>query len=1062
MKKRFLSLVLVASFVFSLFTFTVQANLENVYTAQYDAEISHNHSEGFTRVSKNGLYGFIDEFGDEVISCTYKYTKDFHEGLVAVHNQSMWGFINKMGNVVVPFNYDDCGDFSEGLASVKKNGKWGYVDTNGELAIPCQYDVAGEFKNGYAIVKISNLYYLINTNGNIILKNGYNGLSAFEYNNQTFLIVQNQGKCGCIDLNENIVIPFQYDELELLKAANGYIFHDTNTSSPSPTAFNVLMAKIEKNRGVIDLNNEIIIPFEYRSIRNVYNKENGTFEKDSLLLVEKNTFISQPIIINGKGEEIFNCSPRIGADNFNEGLCSIYPFSGSVNKGSYINTQGYEIIPQIYDYVMPFTEGVAAVEKDGKWGYINSSGTTVLPFVYEEATMFSDGKAIIKQNGARGVIDKNGNIIIPCEYKNIQLFENYAIVNKDGYNLGYNNDKKYYDYIWKFNDIQKPISVYLNDKKIEFDVPPVIEEGRTLVPLRAIFEAMGMTVGWDGTTSTIIATGKGNSISMRVNETTATVNGKTLTMDVPSKVIDGRTLVPVRFIAESLGAEVEWDGENRIVYIHTKILSDDKIRTLTTTYSSSLPNLKDVTFDFQYSDSFFVPKYSFDNGYGYNHDLLRASLALETASWTPESETTEYTDQNVRPTAQNRMKNILNVYEQMNLSNIEQHNYGKSLYDSSDSAAYSFASKELYDGTTLVTVVIRGAGYGAEWRSDFNLGNGVFHVRFYIPAKEIYDNLEKYMKKYNYSKDTTKIWLTGYSRAGAIGNIVGGMIDDKQLINRNNLYAYLFAVPCGVNLSTVKANDEIYANIKNIILPYDVIPKVVFENWNWGRYGITLTVKNIKSKPTDGNVQYFKNLTNNSIEYEVGPEQTTAATRIANHLSKIIPSQSKYVNTYQSFVMDITEWALFRRYYGEELQQFVINRYGSDQRMDDAMAFFSKEVKPVITGIDITTNILSDNVVISDNDEVFKIIYWGTVLMYMNNISKGEILEFVDSFINEFDGYALLFNPNIVTVTAFNTGDKLFGAINNATTIADAHNSEYYISWMFGYDNPQDIFQDFN
>lgn len=114
---------------------------------------------------------------------------------------------------------------------------------------------------------------------------------------------------------------------------------------------------------------------------------------------------------------------------------------------------------------------------------------------------------------------------------------------------------------------QPPIKVYLNDTLLDFDVPPIIENGRTLVPLRTIFEEMGMEVGWDSETSSITATGKGNSISMRVNETSAYVNGEPLNMDVAPKVVDGRTLIPVRFIAESLGADVKWDGENRIVYI---------------------------------------------------------------------------------------------------------------------------------------------------------------------------------------------------------------------------------------------------------------------------------------------------------------------------------------------------------------------------------------------------------------------------------------------------------------------------------------------------------------
>ncbi len=155
---------------------------------------------------------------------------------------------------------------------------------------------------------------------------------------------------------------------------------------------------------------------------------------------------------------------------------------------------------------------------------------------------------------------------------------------------------------------EKEISVYLNDQKIEFDVPPIIDENRTLVPLRAIFEAMGMIVGWDGITSTITAVGQGNSISMRVNEITATVNGKTLTMDVPSKVIDGRTFVPLRFIAESIGAKVDWDETEKrvdITYNPPKsvplILTDDDYKWLHTYFN---PSLQEYQWDYNEAEIF--------------------------------------------------------------------------------------------------------------------------------------------------------------------------------------------------------------------------------------------------------------------------------------------------------------------------------------------------------------------------------------------------------------------------------------------------------------------------
>ncbi len=111
------------------------------------------------------------------------------------------------------------------------------------------------------------------------------------------------------------------------------------------------------------------------------------------------------------------------------------------------------------------------------------------------------------------------------------------------------------------------ITVLIDGKEVQFDVPPTIIEGRTLVPLRAIFEALGATVEWDGTTKTVTGTRGSTVIIMTVGQTTFTVNGEVKTLDVPSQIIDGRTLVPTRAIAESFGINVVWNAEERAVYI---------------------------------------------------------------------------------------------------------------------------------------------------------------------------------------------------------------------------------------------------------------------------------------------------------------------------------------------------------------------------------------------------------------------------------------------------------------------------------------------------------------
>lgn len=114
---------------------------------------------------------------------------------------------------------------------------------------------------------------------------------------------------------------------------------------------------------------------------------------------------------------------------------------------------------------------------------------------------------------------------------------------------------------------EQPIKVSINGKLVEFDVPPTIINGRTLVPVRAIFETFFMNVEWDGGTKTIEAYNRNNEIIMTIDNKIAYINGKKYELDVPPMIISGRTLVPIRFIAESLGAKVGWDGKTRTVKI---------------------------------------------------------------------------------------------------------------------------------------------------------------------------------------------------------------------------------------------------------------------------------------------------------------------------------------------------------------------------------------------------------------------------------------------------------------------------------------------------------------
>ena len=111
------------------------------------------------------------------------------------------------------------------------------------------------------------------------------------------------------------------------------------------------------------------------------------------------------------------------------------------------------------------------------------------------------------------------------------------------------------------------VIVTLDGAQVEFDVPPQIIDGRTMVPLRAIFEALGADVDWDPETHTVTATRDETIVIMQIGNNVITVSGNEITLDVPPMIVDGRTLVPVRAVAESFGIEIFWDPDTWTVYI---------------------------------------------------------------------------------------------------------------------------------------------------------------------------------------------------------------------------------------------------------------------------------------------------------------------------------------------------------------------------------------------------------------------------------------------------------------------------------------------------------------
>ncbi len=113
----------------------------------------------------------------------------------------------------------------------------------------------------------------------------------------------------------------------------------------------------------------------------------------------------------------------------------------------------------------------------------------------------------------------------------------------------------------------RQISVLIDGKVVSWDDSPIIVDGRTLVPMRALFEALKTPVRWDQTKKEATATKDGANIVIRAGDSRAWVNGQLVRLDVPAVILNGRMYIPLRFIAESLGAHVTWDAQHRVIVI---------------------------------------------------------------------------------------------------------------------------------------------------------------------------------------------------------------------------------------------------------------------------------------------------------------------------------------------------------------------------------------------------------------------------------------------------------------------------------------------------------------
>lgn len=261
--------------------------------------------------------------------------------------------------------------------------------------------------------------------------------------------------------------------------------------------------------------------------------------------------------------------------NFKNGMSRCY--FDDINTVEYVDYAGRLVVDAKQDNEIAayltldgnYNDGVRIEQnEEDKWVYMDMNTTQIgeVPLNYGD---YNIGYFSSITNNYMGAGSSFTSTFTNIKDDSSYTFNNtyIPVFDDNGYsimNLNDENGNPAGSYIIKAKKSLIP-TVQLDGKKIKFDQIPVIENGRTLVPLRGIFEAMGTAVDWNGATQTVTAV-KGNTrITLTIDNPTALKNDEPITLDVPAKVVNGRTLVPVRFIADCFAIDVAWDGTNQIV-----------------------------------------------------------------------------------------------------------------------------------------------------------------------------------------------------------------------------------------------------------------------------------------------------------------------------------------------------------------------------------------------------------------------------------------------------------------------------------------------------------------
>lgn len=474
-------------------------------------------------LKSNSNKGVIDKNGKLIFEDKERRYQGFEflgSGVFAAKiNDSSYQFLDYTGIPLTESTYTTDWSFqiSEERILAMKDRKYGYLDLSGSEIIPFIYDEARSFYEGLAAVCKDGKWGFIDPNGAEVLPFEFDSVYSFE---DGLAPVSKEEKWGMVDKTGKIVIPLEHERL--FPDGNGFFQAAKNGSTI-----------------LIDIEGNPAIPGDYSYI---YLDESGRFSVAEQL--------------NGGTAYAYldkDANFLTGWKEFH-----LYPSGDQLFIGKKSGEYPPGVVPP-HDYGQ-------------KFALLDSAGNRLTSFKYQNTgDVFNNYQVFTKYYyDSAGLLNQHGAEVLPTIFDQIYLTdEGYAFVQIHDYDTGTNYRAGYFKIPDSFADKanKPPVTVYLNGVELYFDSDPTIKNQKTMVPLRKIFEALGAGVEWDGSTKTVTASSGGKSLSLTIGSDTAYVNGSEIQLDAAPFIQDELTFVPLRFVSESLDADVQWDDALRRVII---------------------------------------------------------------------------------------------------------------------------------------------------------------------------------------------------------------------------------------------------------------------------------------------------------------------------------------------------------------------------------------------------------------------------------------------------------------------------------------------------------------